>query len=224
MVVAETEIIKELEDQFQYCYTKEQNLLNLQNLKQNDARVTFYKHYVNNLDATIRLFILTNKFARYDEDMGFWQVTETEYSIQERLFDTNPKENYKRKLDYMDQAIGNNFYISIFNAFEHSFRTIAEKYDANLYDQQKKSLNSLFTAFIGPLQLQTTDREKFINVVTRVRNSIHNNGVFISPKKQDTRYNWNNYPYRFCHGKLIKIPDIWLHYIKFSKEFIKIFD
>jgi hypothetical protein len=102
MVVDEVEIINELENRFQHCYTNEQILLNDQKLKQNDARVTFYKHYVTALDASIRLLILTNRFAKYDEDMKFWRDIELEYSIQERLFDTDSKKNYKRKIDYMD--------------------------------------------------------------------------------------------------------------------------
>jgi hypothetical protein len=114
--------------------------------------------------------------------------------------------------------------MSIFNAFEHSFRIISKNYDTNLYEQQENSINSLFTAFLRPLQLNVDNRAQFINVVSRVRNSIHNNGVFVSPKEKNAKFVWDNHPYEFDHGKPITIPDIWLHYIKFTKEFVAIFD
>ena len=100
----------------------------------------------------------------------------------------DPMKNYKRKLEYMDQTIAYFYYISIFNAFEHCFRIISEKYDVTLYESQKKSINRLFTAFIAPLQLRIDDRLDFMNVVIKIRNSIHNNGGFISPKKNKSNF------------------------------------
>ena len=78
IVVDELEIINELENRFQHCYTKEQILLNDQKLKQNDAKVTFYKYYAMLYILSIHLLILTNRFAKYDEDMKFWMDIELE--------------------------------------------------------------------------------------------------------------------------------------------------
>ncbi|MBA3285855.1 MAG: hypothetical protein H0U27_12460 [Nitrosopumilus sp.] len=222
MTIYKIDMIKELDDIFQHCYEKEQILLVIQKRKQNDARVTFYKHYLSILDSTIRLLILTDKYAR-DQDMRLWQNLDQEYNLNKRLFNRNDVLNYKAKIDYIDQNISNSYFGSIFNIFEHSFRLISEKYNDNIYSQQP-SINGLFIAIMSKLNLNNSDLRDFINIVTRFRNSIHNNGVFNSPKDKNERYRWKETRYVFENGKAIEIKDIWNHYIKFTQEFVSIFD
>ena len=224
MTVFKRDIIKEIEELFQHCFIKEQNLLLIQKLEQNDARLTFYKHYLVIMDATIHLLILTDKYARYPQDLNNWKEIHREYNIEERFFSRKELPNYEATVNYLDQSIGLSYFGSIFNIFEHSFRIISENYAPQLYSEQEKSINSLFTGILSKLELNDKEKCQFINIVTRLRNSNHNNGVFISPADKSSKYTWKNTSYEFSHGKPIKIPDIWNHYIKFTKEFIKIFD
>lgn len=224
MTVFKRDIIENLEGLFQHCFIKEQNLLGIQKLKQNDARLTFYKHYLIILDAAIHILILTDKYAKDPEDLNNWKEIHREYNIEERFFSRKELLNYKATLNYMDQSIGLSYFGSIFNIFEHSFRIVSENYDPLLYSEQEHSIDSLFTGILSKLKLNDKEKCHFINIVTRLRNSNHNNGVFISPKDKSSKYTWKNTTYEFSHGKPIDISDIWIHYIKFTKEFIKIFD
>ena len=68
-----------------------------------------------------------------------------------------------------------------------------------------------------------TERKNFKTIVINFRNSIHNNGTYISRKGASNGIPWNDDTYIFNHGQRIEKPDLWIHYIKFSHEFIKIF-
>ncbi len=66
-------------------------------------------------------------------------------------------------------------------------------------------------------------RKNFKTIVINFRNSIHNNGTCISRTDASINIPWNKYTFSFNHGQRIEKPDLWIHYIKFSYEFINIF-
>lgn len=95
-------------------FTTTDNLLNIQQLKQNDARVTFFKHVSMVLDSAIISLILAH---RYLGDENWWKKTDILYKLSGRPYD------YDRRFHYFDQIVMNATFLFVFNSFE-TFSTI----------------------------------------------------------------------------------------------------
>lgn len=71
------------------------------------------------------------------------------------------------------------------------------------------------------------DRENFLEIVVKFRNSLHNNGVFINENQEPySIYKWKQNSYEFKDGEQITLginSDLWNEYIRFTREFISIF-
>jgi hypothetical protein len=101
----------------------------------------------------------------------------------------------------------------LISSFESSIRLIIKRYDSNLY-QSQRDFNPLCKELISKLKLYNKD--KFIDVISTIRNGIHNKGVYI-PRAVE----WNNVIFHFDENKPISIT--WSNLVSFSKEIYKIF-
>ena len=71
------------------------------------------------------------------------------------------------------------------NAFEHSFRGISKEFDDKIYPLNpnfQPKLGGLFPNIMSKSNLLNAEMNTFIEIVLEIRNSIHNNGVFVSTK------------------------------------------
>ncbi len=127
-----------------------------------------------------------------------------------------------KELDYIDQHIGNSYYIFIFSSFEHSFRLISKVYNPQRFDLDKNNFQSLLWNVIKDI-IPTESKNNFIEIATNIRNSIHNNGAYVNRNSKNQRIIWNGKFYNFKHEKPIK-TDLWKLNIDFTKEIIHIFD
>jgi hypothetical protein len=209
-------LIKEIDELLKNSSNCAQNLISYQKLKENDARVTFFKHVNVVLDSSIISLILANKYLGKEE---WWKEIYNRYNLSKRPY------NYRREFGYFDQIIMNGYYLFIFNSFEHSLRLICKRYDSALYQEQKNSLNALLKGMIKELRLKK--RDKFIDLLTYLRNSMHNNGLFVPGGKLSNRkIVWNNTIYTFNEDLQIKDSksDMWLSFIPISKEITIVFN
>ncbi|TVP40081.1 hypothetical protein [Candidatus Nitrosocosmicus arcticus] len=214
------DLIRELDQILQIFDNKKTSLLNIQKRAQNDARVTFYKHSLNTLDSTIHFLIFTHKHLG---NTTWWKETYIDYNLSNRSFAKKPEDNYPREFDYIDQHIGNSYYIFIFSSFEHSFRLISKEYDPTSFEQNKNSFESLFKNIIKGI-IPTENKNNFIEIATTIRNSIHNNGAYISRNSKDRPIiDWDGKLYRFNHQKPIE-TDLWKLNLDFTRELLHIFD
>lgn len=192
------------------------NLLNYQKLKENDARVTLFKHINVVLDSASTSLILANKYLG---EMDRWNDIQKDYGRSNRPYD------YKRQFDYYDQTIMNGFFFFIFSSFEHSVRLICKQYNPQLFQTQKKyGISALWKGMTGDLRLKR--RDKFIDLITWLRNSFHNNGVFIpSGELTGRKIVWNNTTYFFNENQPIKDSkgDMWLSFVPISREIMSFF-
>jgi hypothetical protein len=157
-------------------------LLTYQKLKENDARVTLFKHVNTILDSATTSLILAHKYLG---EMSWWDNIHNEYNRSPRPYD------FKRQFDYFDQIIMNCYFLFVFNSFEHSVRLICDQYNYQLFQEQKKSINALCKGITKDLGLQK--RDEFIDLITYLRNSLHNNGIFVPAGKLKSRkIVWNN--------------------------------
>jgi hypothetical protein len=210
------ELIKDLDEILQSCSETVENLLEYQKLNQDDTRVSFFKHYINTLDSTILSLVFSHKYLGSEE---WWNDTQKEYSLSLRPIE------FDREFDYYDQMIILYYFHFTFSSLESSIRLICKRYDPELYSTQKRSFSSLFTKLI--INLDITDRKeriKFIDLISSIRNSIHNNGVYVptNDNEKPKRIQWNKTFFVFKPNRPIEF-DIWNHFISISKEILKIY-
>jgi hypothetical protein len=235
MTIDRIDLINKLEKLFQFCFDKEKSLIKHDKLIQTDARVSFYKHLNNTIDASIHLLIVTHKYMPDDK---WWNDIQDEYNITPRSFSYDQIENYVIEFRYIEQHLAFSYFLLVFHTFESSFRVL---FKANYPDEYFKKIkedkmkhrdfNSLITDMISKSRMiGDKERKNFIEIMLKYRNSIHTNGVFLSPLNNSKRKSysksivWNKNTYDFNNGSSIWKDDLWLHYILFTYEFIKIFE
>jgi hypothetical protein len=205
-------LINDLESLLSECFNTISNLMTYQQIKENDARVTFFKHLVNVIDSTIVSLLVAHK---YMGDENWWKEVQKEYNLTARPI------HFVREFDYYDQVVTNSFFLLMFSSFESSIRLIVKRYDSNLYGSQR-DINPLCKGLISRLKLGNKD--KFIDLISSIRNSIHNNGLYV-PKgsTKSTKIVWNNVIFQFDEDKPIAIKDLWSSLIPISREVYIIF-
>ena len=224
------QIIRNLEALFRVCYSKEQDLLHVGG-KQNDARVTFYKHLINTINSSIHLMIFSETTLLTED---WWLKKLPKYKINKRVFSTRPQESRGIEVDYIDQYLLFSYFNFIFHTFESSIRIICENCFNDEYyiakengERKKRDIKNLCGVILNKLNLLDKDRENFLEIVVKFRNSLHNNGVFINEKqKSPSPYKWKHNSSVFNHGEQITLDnnsDLWTEYFRFTREFISIF-
>jgi len=127
-------LIEQIDSLLRESLTTTDNLLFIQQLKQNDARVTFFKHVNTVLDSAILSLVLAH---RYLGNENWWIETDSLYKLSKRPYE------YVQRFNYFDQIVMNATFLFIFNSFEHSIRLICKQYNPDLYQQQKKSISGM---------------------------------------------------------------------------------
>jgi hypothetical protein len=168
------------------------------------------------LDSAIISLILAH---RYLGDENWWKKTDILYKLSGGPYD------YDRRFHYFDQIVMNATFLFVFNSFEHSVRLICKQYNPDLYQEQKRTINGMCKKIRK--DLDTKQRDDFIDLVTYLRNSFHNNGLFLpGGELKDRNIPWNGTIYYFRENQRIKDSkgDMWLSLIPICREIIIIFN
>jgi hypothetical protein len=206
-------LISELDSILKTCVDSVNNLLVYQKMNQNDARVTFFKHFINVLDSTILSLIVAHKyFGNYE----WWKEVNFEYNLTSRPVD------YAKEMDYYDQVITLSYFVLTFGSFESSLRLICKQHDPSLY-QTQRDFNPLCKGIVRKLKLK--NRDKFIDLIAKLRNAIHTNGLYV-PKgnMKNDRIFWNKMIFVFNENKPITFQSLWSSLIPISREIIHLFN
>jgi hypothetical protein len=208
-VTNRTALINDLESLLSKNFKTIHNLTTYQRLNQNDARVTFFKHLVNVIDSTILFLIVGHKYLG-DED--WWKIIQQEYSLSSRPIP------FYTEFDYYDQQVTISYFHLIFSSFESSIRLIAKTYDYTLYESQR-DFSPLCKGLLKKLKMLSKEKNRFADLITSIRNSIHNNGLYVPRSIEKPKpIVWNNTRFHFDENKPIIIKDIWSHLIPISNE------
>ncbi len=228
------EIIRQLNISFLRCQLKERSLL-ISSKPQNDIRVTFYKHMMNVIDSSIHLVIFSDTHIFTE---NWWSETLPKYGIHRRLFALEEIRDREISIDYLDQHIIFSYFLFVYSSFEHSLRVICRHSYPNIYtfknrngEKRKRDFKTQFEMLVRELKFMDNNLQNFIEIVVKFRNSIHNNGDFITEKVNTNEeenyhtYVWNDETYEFKNGSSIRVNsnDLWSDYIKFTDELIRIF-
>jgi len=123
-----------------------------------------------------------------------------------------------------------------FNEFEHAIRLICKQYDYDLYVDQENSINAMCKGIMKRLGCRNK-RDSFIDLITYLRNSSHNNGLFVPRRKKggkilsddelkDRNIMWNDTIFYFKKDQRIKDSkgDLWLSLVPIIKEILMMFN
>jgi len=171
------------------------------------------------VDTSILFLTLSH---RYLGDESWWIDIQRIYNLSKR-----PIPFFDRELDYFDQMISMSYFFFIFSSFEHSIRRIIQVYNSELNKSQlnksQSNINTLLKEVIKNLDLDNKD--EFIDLFILIRNSIHNNGLFIPRGTSSNRkIIRKGIPFHFDKNKSIEIKDLWIHWISISKEIVSLFN
>lgn len=215
------QIIHELESLQQYIYFGAV-AKRAQEFSIEDVRFSYYRLSSHVIDSTIHLLLISYKNRKNDQ---MWHDLYKEYKIQDRgILYGNRKTAVDVINDIFNQYISNSYFNFMFNLFEHAFRVIARKYDSDKYDKIK-SFHDLFESFMKDFNLFDERIHNFIDYAIIIRNSIHNNGKFVSPTKKDrTIVNFDNDEITIKHDQIIEVRSLWYNNIKISDRFLMIYN
>lgn len=110
----------------------------------------------------------------------------------------------------------------IFSCLESSLRTIY--YILNL-GSQTDNFTTIFRKLIQEFNMNT-EYIKVFSILTNIRNTIHNNGVFVDHNERNYRIEYKSYTYIFNHNCAIKdvfisnLNDLYRGVVNFLKELI----
>src|SRR5947209_1594034 len=155
-------LINDLEPLLSESFNTIDNLKSYQQINENDARVTFFKHLVNVIDSTILFLAVANKYLGHE---NWWKNIQTEYKLSARPIP------FDREFDYYDQLVTVSFFHLIFSSFESSIRLIVKRYDSNLY-QSQRDFNPLCKGLMKRLRMLNKNNDRFVDLISSVRNSI----------------------------------------------------
>ena len=71
------------------------------------------------------------------------------------------------------------------------------------------------------LDLGLSDYSKFFDLLRKLRNSVHNNGVYTL---NDDEIVWNDFKYKFINNKPIEIDNLWEKWFDITNELITIME
>jgi hypothetical protein len=228
--VEKIQIIRNLEALFQVCFSKEQDFFRIGG-KQNDARVTFHKHLKTTLNSSIHLVIFSDTTLLTED---WWLKKLPKYKINKRILSSSPQESRQIEIRHIDHFLLFSYFNFIFHTFESSFRIICENCFNDEYyitkqsgEREKRDIKNLCEVILKKLDLLDNDRENFLEIAIKFRDSLHNNGVFINEKPESPPpYKWKHNSYVFSYGEQITLEnksDLWAEYFRFTREFISIF-
>ena len=111
----------------------------------------------------------------------------------------------------------NTYFLFTFNVFEYAIRLICKRYNNNLFKMQERSFSGLCKGITKDLGLKK--RENLIDLIIYLRNSFHNNGLFIpAGNLKGTKIRWNKTVNYFNENRPIRESkgDIWLSFVPIS--------
>ena len=153
---------------------------------------------------------------KYFGNYEWWKKVNFEYNLTPRPVD------YANELDYYDQVITLAYFVLTFGSFESSLRLICKQYDPHLY-QTQVAFNPLCKGIIKKLRLK--NRDKFIDLISKLRNAIHTNGLYV-PKGnlKNDKIIWNNMVFVSNENQPITFQSLWSSLIPISKEIRDLFN
>jgi hypothetical protein len=115
---------------------------------------------------------------------------------------TSPSQKQKVALEFQSWIkVG---FVTFVNAsLESSFRNLLRALEPSVANGATAEWKSIYTALLKRVSIASGDAEALLDLLRMIRNTIHNNGVYLSPKSTDFTANYKNQVFQFVHGKAV---------------------
>ncbi len=198
--------------------------------RENDVRLSFYYLSYQNIDAAIHLLIFNRKNLNEEELRQDYRVNNLKNRFANLPFP--PELRIRQMSNNFEQFIANQYSLSIFFLFEHSFRTIVRQIYPSDYTKMETSFIKMFEFFVNKFRNDSIYfaqlSSSFLDFFNAVRNSIHTNGLFLPYGKnigyKRTLEDLNGTQIEFEYGKVIPYNGVWNSHIQMTEKFFSIYN
>jgi hypothetical protein len=210
-------------------FTKKVHRIN-NTYQSNDIRLSYYYLTYQNIDATTHLLISSEENLENETRVS---RNYSKYGVRNRLDDfQNPEPKLIQIRNNLEQFIANQFSMSVFSLFEHSFRIIIKHCYPNDYSKMENAFMDMFKHFVREFgkysQYFLHLDSSFFDFFNTVRNSIHTNGLFL-PRNKNLGYSkiyqdLDGNTILCEYGKIIPYQGVWNSHIRMTEKFFSIFN
>jgi len=179
-----------------------------------------YSNFDPRKDARITTFSkMINLFTALQLSLNFVLKGLSKLDVWEIIIDEEPFPNSDQKLYYVGsfmQFIKIGFDQLLFSITDSSLRIFLRALDPNACDGGTNRFESIYKClFKSKLSICPSEGIELLDLYRNSRNTIHNNGVYFNPKKQDIVVIWCGKPYEFKHATPINFVT-WQHIVNIS--------
>jgi hypothetical protein len=189
-----------------------------------DIRITFFSKCIIVIDSSLLILMYCDKYLSNKNNKRVWKIIADQYSLA-----APPVEGHIPIIDGLNQFNSMAFFHLIFSSFESSIRQIVKSIFSTLYSQKSYTFDGLLKEFLRELRI--FGYAKFVKLISLVRNTIHNNGVYSPTFRKDrksgqliqknTQVTWNKKSYKFIVNKPVTFINAWTFELLITDELLK---
>jgi hypothetical protein len=191
------EIIVRLTDIRNQYWQTTQTLMEKYSWKVDDARIGIFAKCMNNFEPVMFSLIFEKEQLRKPEYQARFSKDHKTPPIQKEI--DNICGFY---LMYQQMALCD----LLFSAIESSFRVFVRAIDPNACNNATDSFQSVYRYLLN--QTNTTKYEPLLNLWRLIRNTQHNNGVYIDPRHPQVDIVYKDKTYQFINNTFFKGVDM----------------
>jgi hypothetical protein len=115
---------------------------------------------------------------------------------------TSPDQKQKVAFEFQNW-IKVGFVTFINAAIESSFRNLLRAVDPAVANSATAEWKSIYTALLKRVSISSIEPEALLDLLRTIRNTIHNNGVYLSPRGTDRTVTYQGHEFEFIHGHAV---------------------
>ena len=154
-----------------------------------DARVTIFNK-CGNITQTVYLAVVF--MQRHLTKSDWWEEMET-YGAT--------KEDIQLTIHRFNQFLRTFFIQELFSLIEGSFRVFVRALDPNACNQGRDAFKNIYVWLLSRLSISS--EIPLLDLMRNIRNTMHNDGVFLPTNDKDVVVEWKGKEYHFVVGKVI---------------------
>jgi hypothetical protein len=189
-----------------------------------DIRITFFSKCNVVIDSSVLILMFCDKYLSNKSNRRIWKTIAGQYSL------TAPAIKARTSIiDGLNQFNSIALFHLIFSSMESSIRLIAKTVFLSLYTQKSYTFEGLLKEILRKMRIGGYG--KFTRLISLVRNTIHNNGVYSPTYRKDrrsrllvqrnTQVTWNEKCYKFKINTPITFINTWSFELLITKEILK---
>jgi hypothetical protein len=162
------------------------------NLAEDDARLSFFGKVESLFYSMTFMSILIDKYLVKGITSGWWEKIPNQYGFEIAPVDGSFEDSIGRTIDRVDMTMILTYIQFLFSSLESTIRLLVRNINPIKYEQGRNSFKTLISWLLEESRVTETHSD-FIEIISILRNSVHNNGVYspTSSKATDKKIVYN---------------------------------